>query len=146
MYQRLKITSVSNGWWRHFSPPPQLIVKDTQPINLLNYCIIHLVLYGNSCKIFTKFRTRIYTNASPDCNKGANLDLSRLWTASNSALHSTRNPLGRLLTAWSQGHLVAGLLVWHETAPAPAAVVDPRGRRLRRRYLERGKWIGQCKK
>ena len=62
------------------------------------------------------------------CNKGANLDLSRLCTrspvdgslhsqselpasASDSALHSTWNPLGRLLTAWSQGHLVAGLLV-----------------------------------
>jgi len=125
MYQRLKITSVSNGWWRHFSPPPQLIVKDTQPINLLNYCIIHLVLYGNSCKIFTKFRTRIYTNASPDCNKGANLDLSRLCTrspvdgslhsqselpasASNSALHSTRNALGQLLTAWLQGTWLLG--------------------------------------
>jgi len=96
-------------------------------------------MYGNSSNIFTMIRAGIYTNASPDCNKGANFDLSRLCTrqpidgslhsqselpkASDSALHSTWNPIGRLLIAWPQGIslVIVGLLVRHETTPALSA-------------------------
>jgi hypothetical protein len=67
---------------------------------------------------------------------------SELPKASDSALHSTWNPIGWLLTAWSQGIslVIVGLLVRHETTPALSAVVDPRGRRLRRQT-----WKGESR-